>query len=281
MDYVLPGEVVSDALNAAVKKASLSPSDMLIRGALAGAFLGYATSLVFVALSQGLPGLVGAIIFPVGFVILVLLGFELATGNFALLPAALMDRRISAGSMIRNWVWVYIGNLIGSLLYAVLFYLAITSFGANNGAALGDQLRAAAERKTLAFAALGMGGLGTAFIRAMLCNWMVTVGTVLSFTSRSTIGKIVAMWLPITIFFAHGYEHSIVNMFVIPAGMLLGANVSIGQWWFWNQIPVTLGNILAGALFTGAALWYTYGRKQATVSRTSEAASRVAVAAGD
>src|SRR5438876_4074286 len=176
MDYVVPGEVVSDALNAAAKKASLSAHDMLIRGVLAGGFLGYATSLVFVALSQGMPGIVGAIIFPVGFVMLVLLGFELATGNFALLPAAWMDQRISAGAMLRNWAWVLLGNLIGSLLYALLFYLSITSFGANNGAALGDQIRQAAERKTLAYAALGMGGLGTAFVKAMLCNWMVTVG---------------------------------------------------------------------------------------------------------
>ena len=281
MDYVVPTEVVSDALNAAVKKANLSARDMLIRGALAGAFLGYATSLVFVALSQGVPGIVGAIIFPVGFVMLVLLGFELATGNFALLPAAWMDHRISGSAMLRNWIWVYIGNLLGSVLYAVLFYLAISSFGANNGAALGDQLRAAAERKTLAFAALGMGGLGTAFIRAMLCNWMETIGTMLAFASRSTIGKIAAMWIPITVFFAHGYEHSIVNMFVIPAGMLLGAHVSTAQWWIWNQIPVTVGNILAGALFTGAALWYTYARKQETGTQTAEARSRVAVAAGD
>lgn len=281
MDYVVPNEVVSDALNAAAKKAGLSARDMLIRGALAGVFLGYATSLVFVALSQGLPALVGAIIFPVGFVMLVLLGFELATGNFALLPAAWMDQRISGGAMLRNWMWVYMGNLIGSLLYAVLFYLAITSFGANNGAALGDQLRQAAERKTVAYAALGMGGWGTAFIKAILCNWMVTIGTMLAFASRSTIGKIAAMWLPITIFFAHGYEHSIVNMFLIPAGMFLGAHVSLGQWWLWNQIPVTLGNMLAGALFTGVALWYTYARKQEYAARPSEARSRVAVAAGD
>src|SRR5206468_8133336 len=147
MDYVVPSEVVSDALNAATKKASLSARDMLIRGALAGVFLGYATSLVFVALSQGLPALVGAIIFPVGFVILVLLGLELATGNFALLPAALIDQRISAKAMLRNWAWVYVGNLFGSVLYALLFYAAITSFGANNGAAIGDQVRKIAQAK--------------------------------------------------------------------------------------------------------------------------------------
>ncbi len=281
MDYVVPSEVVSDALKAAVKKAGLSACDMLIRGALAGAFLGYATSLVFVALSQGLPALAGAIIFPVGFVMLVLLGFELATGNFALLPAAWMDQRISGGAMLRNWAWVYVGNLLGSVFYAVLFYLAITSFGANDGGTLGDQLRQVAQRKTVAYATLGMGGWGTAFIKAMLCNWMVTVGTILAFASRSTIGKIAAMWLPITIFFAHGYEHSIVNMFAIPAGMLLGAPVSAAQWWWWNQVPVTLGNMLAGALFTGVALWYTYARKQEYAAQPSEAPSSLAVAAGD
>jgi formate/nitrite transporter len=254
---------------------------MLIRGALAGAFLGYATSLVFVALSQGLPALVGAIIFPVGFVMLVLLGFELATGNFALLPAAWVGGRITPGAMLRNWFWVYVGNLIGSLLYAVLFYVAITSFGASNGAALGDQIRQVAEKKTLAFAALGASGWATAFVKAMLCNWMVTIGAMLAFASRSTTGKIVAMWLPITTFFAHGYEHSIVNMFLIPSGILLGSHVSVRQWWWWNQIPVTLGNIAAGMVLTGVALWYTYARNKEYAPQPAPSPSRVAVVTGD
>ena len=278
MDYVLPTEVVSDAMKAAVKKVSLPARDMLIRGALSGVFLGYATSLVFVALSQGFPALVGAIIFPVGFVMLVLLGFELATGNFALLPAAWFDNRISAGALMRNWFWVLVGNLIGSVLYAFLFYLAITNFGTNNGGALADLVKQAAQRKTVAYAALGMSGWGTAFVKAMLCNWMVTTGTMLAFISRSTIGKIAAMWLPITIFFAHGYEHSIVNMFLIPAGMMLGAPVSMKQWWWWNQIPVTLGNIIAGAVFTGIALWYTYGRKEELKTKALENPAAEAVA---
>jgi formate/nitrite transporter FocA (FNT family) len=81
----------------------------------------------------------------------------------------------------------------------------------------------------------------------------------LAFASRSTLGKVAAMWLPIMTFFAHGYEHSIVNMFLIPAGMLFHAPVSVGQWWWWNQLPVTIGNIVSGALFTGALLYITYG----------------------
>jgi formate/nitrite transporter len=278
MDYVLPADVISDALKAAEKKAGLSVRDLLIRGALAGVFLSYATSLVFVALAQGLPPLVGAIVFPVGFVMLVLLGLELVTGNFALLPAALLDRRISSGSMLRNWAWVYIGNLAGSMFYALLFYAVITSFGATNGGALGDQLRLAAQKKTLGYAAIGASGWGTAFLKGILCNWMVTVGTVLAFASRSTAGKVVAMWLPITTFFAQGYEHSVVNMFVIPGGMFLGAKVSTEQWWIWNQIPVTLGNIVGGALFTGMALWYTYARKHERAARSPEASATPMVA---
>jgi len=98
---------------------------------------------------------------------------------------------------------------------------------------------------------------------------MVSLGAVLAFASRSTIGKIAAMWLPIATFFAHGYEHSIVNMFVVPAGMLLGAPVSLGGWWFWNQIPVTLGNIVAGVLLTGFALSVSYPKPAETHVRAA------------
>lgn len=278
MDYVLPADVVFDAVRAAEKKVGLSAGDLLIRGALSGVFLGYATSLAMTAVSQGLPGIVGALIFPVGFVMLVLLGLELATGNFALLPAAWMEGRISMGAMLRNWTWVYIGNLIGSVLYAWLFYVSITSFGTGNGGALAELVRQTAIKKTVGYASLGAPGWSTAFVRAILCNWMVTVGTLLAFSSRSTIGKVLAMWLPITTFFAHGYEHSVVNMFVIPAGMLLKAPVSAGQWWIWNQIPVTLGNILGGALFTGAALWWTHARLREQPSPEADAAIAVVAA---
>ena len=103
MDYVVPTQLVAEMLEAARKKAALSVRDLMIRGILAGVFLGYATSLVMVVLSQGLPPIVGAILFPVGFVMLVLLGLELATGNFALLPAGLLSRDVSFGELLRNW----------------------------------------------------------------------------------------------------------------------------------------------------------------------------------
>jgi len=270
MDNLTPHELIVEMSRAAKRKSQLSVRDMLLRGALAGAFLGFATSLVFVVQTQGLPPIAGALLFPVGFVILVLLGLELATGNFAILPPAVAAGEITVGRLLRNWLWVYLGNLAGSVGYALLFYLAITNCGANNGGPVGDLLRAAALKKTVAYMAAGGAGWATAAVKAVLCNWMVTVGALLAMVSKSTVGKVVAMWLPILTFFAQGFEHSIVNMFVIPAGMLLHAPVSMSAWWLWNQIPVTLGNILSGSVFTGLALYSTFGSRPSPAAVESD-----------
>ena len=267
MDYVNPKDLVQDALIVAEKKASLSVGDMLVRGSLSGVFLGFATSLAVVVTAQGLPPIVGAILFPAGFVILVLLGLELATGNFALLPAAVAAGKVSYGKLLRNWGWVYTGNLLGSLFYALLFYWAVTNVGTTSSGSVGDLLKAAAQKKTVAYMALGSRGWATAVVRGILCNWMVTIGAFLALVSRSTIGKVVAMWLPIMTFFAQGFEHSVVNMFVIPIGMMFGAPVSIRNWLLWNQLPVSLGNIVSGALFTGLALYATYRERQPVASQ--------------
>jgi len=273
VDCVKPNEIIAEALKVAAKKVDLSVRDLLLRGILAGALLGYATSLAFIVVSQGLPPIVGAILFPVGFVMLVLLGMELATGNFALLPLGAMTGELGMSGILRNWGWVYLGNLLGSVLYAVLFYVAITNWGTSDGGALGELVRQAAQKKTVAYMAMGTKGWMTAVVKGILCNWMVTLGAVLALASRSTIGKVVAMWLPIMTFFAHGYEHSIVNMYVIPAGMLLGAPVSIGKWWLWNQIPVTLGNIVAGVVLTAWVFYATYHAKLPAREETMESSN--------
>jgi formate/nitrite transporter len=274
-DYVSPKDLMQEAVQLAKRKSGLSVRDMLIRGTLAGAFLGYATALVFVVLSQGVAPIVGAILFPVGFVILVLLGLELVTGNFALLPAGVMAGTVRFSKLLRNWAWVYLGNMIGSVFVAALFYLAITNWRTGNGGAVADLLKQAAQKKTLAYAALGYSGWGTALVKAVLCNWMVTIGAVLAMVSKSTTGKITAMWLPIMTFFALGFEHSVVNMFLIPLGMMLGAPISIGQWVFWNLLPVTIGNIVAGTLLTGMALYATYPTETVPViNQVQEMATR-------
>ena len=287
-DYVGPKELLQEAVQLAKKKSELSVADMLIRGLLSGAFLGYATSLAILVTSQGLPPIVGAILFPVGFVMLALLGLELVTGNFAFLPVGVLAGTVRFNKLLRNWGWVYLGNLIGSLLYAGLFYLAITNWRTGNGGAVADLLKQSAQKKTLGYAALGASGWALALVKGILCNWMVTIGAVLALVSRSTAGKIAAMWLPIMTFFALGFEHSVVNMYVLPSGMMLGAAISVRQILLWNLLPVTLGNMIAGALFTGMALYATYAGKpvpavssaQAPVNSPAEQPAAFAAAAG-
>jgi formate/nitrite transporter FocA (FNT family) len=128
---------------------------------------------------------------------------------------------------------------------------------------VGDRIAAIADAKTLAFAAHGGAGWAAAFTKAMLCNWMVCMAVVMGAVAQSTVSKIVAAWIPICIFFGLGYEHAVVNMFVIPAGMMLGAKTTADSWWLWNQIPVTLGNLCGGMLFTGLALYSTFRTRQA------------------
>ena len=131
---------------------------------------------------------------------------------------------------------------------------------------LAVKLVAVATSKTLGYEHAGLAGLATVFVKAILCNWLVCLGVVMAMTSTSTIGKIAAAWLPIPVFFAQSFEHSVVNMFVIPVGMMLGAKVGLDDWWLWNQIPVTLGNIIGGFGFTGLALYLTYRNQTASGS---------------
>lgn len=258
MDYIKPLDVVKNMIAAGDLKAGLSIKDVLIRGILSGALLGFATSLAITAAAQtGVP-LVGALIFPVGFVMIVLLGLELVTGSFAVTMLAGVDGRRQWPRVFTNIFWVFVGNLIGSLIYGVLLYAVLTSCGTEAPTGIATKIAAIAEAKTTAYAAHGFAGMLTVIAKAILCNWMVCLGLVMAMTSQSTVGKIVAAWLPILTFFAQGFEHSVVNMFVIPTGMMFGAKVSIADWWLWNQIPVTIGNLIGGFLFTGLFLYWTY-----------------------
>ena len=265
MDSLKPADIVANMVQAGIAKAALGPFDLLVRGALSGALLGFATSLAIGATTQTGQPIIGALIFPVGFVMIVLLGLELVTGSFALVPLAYLRGRASAGTMLVNWIWVFLGNLLGSLLYAGLLATALTMAGQIEPTGVAASIVKIAELKTTGYAHFGTAGLVTVFVKAMLCNWMVCLGVVMALSSTSTIGRIAGAWMPILVFFAQGFEHSVVNMFVIPAGMLMGARISVADWWLWNQIPVTLGNLVGGLLFTGLALYVTYGRRAAAV----------------
>src|SRR6185312_630235 len=209
------------------------------------------------AMTSGQP-FVGALVFPVSLVMIVLLGLELVTGSFGLLPLARLEGKASWSAIIANWSWVFLGNLLGSIAFGILIAIALTNMGTSAPSGVAARIIQVAEAKTVANEAIGAAGMVSVFVKAILCNWLVCLGVVMGMTSSSTVGKIAAIWLPIFLFFALGFEHAVVNMFVIPTGMLLGAKVSLGDWWLWNQIPVTLGNIIGGFVFTGLALYVTY-----------------------
>jgi formate transporter len=258
MDYVKPADVAAAMINAGRNKLALSPVDLIIRGGLAGAILAAATSLAITGAVQTGQPLVGALVFPVGLILIVLLGLDLVTGSFGLLPLPWMENEADAKTMVANWGWVFLGNLIGSVVYGALLAIALTNFGATAPAGVAEKIIAIAQAKTTGYEALGYAGLITVFVKAILCNWMVCLAIVAAMTTSSTIGKIACAYMPVFIFFAQGFEHSVVNMFIIPTGMMMGAKVTIGEWWLWNQIPVTLGNLLGGFVFTGLAIYLTH-----------------------
>jgi formate/nitrite transporter len=258
MSYVAPDALIAALAHSGAAKARLPLGRLVVRGAMAGAILGCATTFAYTATAQtGVP-LVGALLFPVGFVLVVLLGLELVTGSFALIPLAILEREASIPMALRNFGVVLLAHLGGALLYGAVFAAVVTSFGTNSSEPVVGAITAAAEHKTLAYEALGVQGLALVFLKAMLCNWMIALGTVMSYSSTATSGKILAMWLPVTAFFTLGFEHNVVNMFVIPTGMMLGAPISIGEWLVWNQIPAILGNLAGSVLLTALPLWLAH-----------------------
>lgn len=261
MDYNKPSQIAANMIDAGVDKTSLSSADLLVRGMLSGAILGCGTTLALTATAQTGMAIIGAALFPACFIIVILMGLELVTGNFAVLPMAYLSKKISAVSLLKNLSFVFIGNLVGGLLYALLFCISITHFGHEEKNNIVQLIIKITEAKTLAYAAYGGDGIFTAFTKGILCNWMVTTGVVLSMSSTSSSGKIIAAWLPIFIFFGQGFEHAVVNMFLIPAGMILGAKVSFTEWWLFNQLPVTIGNLIGGIVFTAIPLYYSFYKK--------------------
>jgi len=259
MDYVKPHGVVESMVAAGVHKLTVPPRHLILRGMLAGAYMGGATSMaVTVAVETGY-WIVGAVLFPFGVALAILLGTEIVTGSFALLPcAALAEKNAGFRRILANWGLVFLGNLLGATLYALLFVITITTAWHVPVNAVGAKLIAIAEAKTIYYAAYGPAGLPTAFTKGVLCNWMVSLAVVASFMTTSLSGKMIAIWGPTLLFFSQGFEHVVVNMFLIPAGMLLGANITGSDWWFWNQLPVTLGTLAGGLLFTGMALYLTH-----------------------
>lgn len=258
-DSLAPEEIVENLVDIGAVKSRHAIPHLLIRGSLSGALLAFGTSLALLVSAETHVPFVGALVFPVGFAIIILLGLELLTSNFGIVPLAVWSHRATLNQLLSNWAWVFVGNFIGAVIYAALLFVVLTEAGHTAAGVLGDQIRALAEAKTLPYAENGDAGLVTAFVKAVLCNWMVCLGAILGNSSMSTTGRVLGCWLPIFAFFTMGFEHSVVNLFVIPLGIALGAKITVYDWWYWNEIPVLIGNMVGGFAI-GAALYATYKR---------------------
>ncbi len=271
IDALLPSEIAQRAEAAGVKKAALDTLSMFALAVLAGVFIAlgavFSTTVVAGAsgvLPYGVVRLLAGLVFCLGLILVVIGGAELFTGN-NLIVMAWASGKISLLALLRNWVIVYAGNFAGALMTAGLAFLTRQyTFG---GGVVGQTALTIANGKVhLDFV--------QAIVLGMLCNGLVCLAVWLTLGARTTTDKILAIIFPITAFVAMGYEHSIANMYFIPAGLLIKqfdptftagvnlelSNLTIGGFAA-NLIPVTIGNIIGGGLMVAAIYWFIYLRK--------------------
>jgi formate/nitrite transporter len=257
-----------------VAKATSPWFTVFILGILAGAYIGFggllSTAVTFDAAAKwglGVTKILGGAAFSVGLMLVVIAGAELFTGN-NLMISSVLSREITFGTMVKRWGVVYLANFIGSILVVLLFYysgLWKTGDGAMGAAAI----KVAYNKVALSF--------NEALWRGIGCNWLVCLAVWMALAARQTIGKIFAIFFPIMAFVAIGFEHSVANMYFIPTGILLmnvagisgiqGVDPSVLGWinFLWrNLLPVTIGNVIGGAVFVGMSYWGAYLRPSKT-----------------
>lgn len=227
---------------------------MLLLGIFAGVFIGFGAHANIVviqtlgSIDEGLAKLLGAAVFPVGIILVIMAGAELFTGN-NLLTLALLDGKITFKKMLTNWSVVYLGNFLGSIILAFL----LSASGLYESEAMAAKAISIANKK-----------ISATFIQAMFrgigCNMLVVLACWMQAGSREMTGKIFSLWFPVMLFVLSGYEHSIANMFFIPLGMFLGGGITWAQCCFNNIIPVTLGNVIGVAIIVPAVYYYCYRR---------------------
>jgi formate transporter len=279
LDAVPPAEMAAKAETVGVTKAGLDALTMFLLAVLAGAFIAmgavFATTTTAGAadLPFGVVRLLGGLTFSLGLILVVVAGAELFTGN-NLIVMAWASRRVSTLRLLRNWAIVYAGNFAGAIATAALLYGAKQyEFGKG---AVGDQALSIAATKT---------GYGwwQALLLGAFCNALVCLAVWLCYSARTTADKVLAIIPPIAAFVACGFEHSVANMYFIPYALFVKSNEAFvssqaglpdlsgltwGDFLWGNLVPVTIGNILGGAIMVGAVYWFVYLRP-----RTPEAAS--------
>jgi formate transporter len=253
LDAYAPAEIAQRVENAGVVKAGLATVPTLVLAVLAGAFIAFGATLYTVVVTDsglglGPERLLGGIAFSLGLILVLVGGAELFTGN-SLIVFAWADRKISSAQLLRNWALVYAGNFIGATATAVMVYWSgIDAFG---GGAVGATAVRIAEAK-LALAP------SEAFVRGILCNVLVCLAVWLCFGARTATGKILAIVFPIAGFVALGFEHSVANMYLIPAGWLAGSELVTLSGYAMNLLLVTAGNIIGGGVLVALVYWLVY-----------------------
>jgi formate/nitrite transporter len=256
MQLALPAEGYEGAVGAGAKKAANTASKIFALGLMSGAHIGFGAYLMMSvggsspALAAANPGLqkivLGAFGLPFGLMMTLVTGAELFTGNTALVTAAVIEGKANAGQLAKSWAASYLGNFVGSLALAALV------FNGGTLAVSAAPVAMATMKASLSFK--------QAFIRGILCNWLVCMAVYMASMAKDLPGKIVAIWFPISAFVAMSLEHSVANMFIIPLGIMSGASVTWKAFILNNLIPVTLGNIVGGAGAVAAAYSYAYGK---------------------
>ncbi len=270
MNLFSPAEVAKNYMAVGKAKVNAPIPKTLLLAVLAGMFIavgGIASTTAAVSVaSPSLAKLVSAVVFPGGLTMVLLAGSELFTGN-CLLTIPLLEREISWGGMLKNWLFVYLGNFLGSLLAAALVVLGHTPDLFGRGLAV-SILSAAAGKCSL--------GFGDAFFRGVMCNFLVCIAVWISSAAKDVGGKLAGLFFPIMMFVVCGFEHSVANMYYIGAGLFAklvpayaeaaaaaGVDldaITVGKFLAGNLLPVTLGNILGGGVCVGCAYWFCYLR---------------------
>jgi len=291
-----PVAITAKAGDAGKYKVGLPTWNMVLRGFMSGAYIAMGGALATVCstgiaysaaqitagavpggfASAGMAQLVLGAVFPVGLIIIVLTGAELFTGDAMLAPMAAFIHKITWAQVLTLWVFVYIGNLIGSLFWAYLMangpYVSFDAAGAATITAFGSRAIAIAGAKV---SYVGMMGMWSAFMKGIGCNYLVNLAILVGICADDAAGKFFGIWFPIMAFVSMGLEHSIANMFFIPAGIFtqgfitdptkINAGINWVSMWTNNLIPVTLGNIVGGMFFVGVLYWVAFRKEIAAL----------------
>lgn len=264
MDYLQPRDLATKMMEAGEEKLNMSTKDTIIRAIGAGALLTLAAFFALTVITKTGSLIFGAILFPIGFIMLNMMKFDLVTGVFTLAPLPVIAKRPGAtwAKVFRNWTLVFCSNFVGALL--VVFLASFSVRMGFSGSAeeifpkFHDLLSKVGEGRTLGFEKYGVAGWLTCFVRGILCNWMVSMGVIGAMYAQSTIGKFFCMWAPIMCFFFMIFEHAVVNMFLFPFAMSMGAEFTVADFFIWNEIPTVLGNIVGGIGLVALPIYFTH-----------------------